>query len=140
MGHANRRGLGYTRGRRSFPLPGHMTQDRIRLLQLMPVFGAVHSDALAFILDRSHDLSVPGGGFFFREGSEANGFFVLESGSVEILREHDGVQVHLTGFGVGDCFGEMAIVECRNRNASMRALEDCGAVNVPLSALHDLYE
>ena len=117
-----------------------MTSSRIRLLQSMPVFGAVSSDALTFILESSNEMAVPEGECFFRESSEADGFFVLQSGSVEVVRRHGDTEVHLAQLHAGDCFGEMAIVECRNRNASVCALEDSVALQIPLTALHALYE
>ena len=117
-----------------------MRGSRIRLLQGMPVFGALSSDTLEFVLERSTEVSVPARQYFFHELSEADGFFVLQSGSVVVQRRRSGIEVRLKELQVGDCFGEMAIVECRNRNASVRALEDSVALEIPLSALHDLYE
>lgn len=117
-----------------------MTDERIKLLQRMPVFGAVNEDTLAFILERTRSFEVPAGEYFFREGAEAVSFMVLEAGAVEILRVHDGEQIRLAELGPGDCFGEMALLECRNRSASVRALEDCSALEIKLEILHALYE
>ena len=117
-----------------------MSDAQVELLQRMPVFGAVSGPALAFILARSQERRVTREGWFFREGDTADGFYVLASGRVAVLREHRGEPIRLAELGPGDCFGEMAIVECRNRNASVRALEDCTALALPVSALHALYE
>jgi CRP-like cAMP-binding protein len=117
-----------------------MSENRIKLLQSMPVFGAVNEDTLAFILERTRGLTVPAGDYFFHEGAEATAFMVLEAGSVEILRAHDGEQIRLATLEAGDCFGEMALIECRNRGASVRALEDCTALEIPIEILHALYE
>jgi len=117
-----------------------MTDNRIKLLQRMPVFGAVSEDTLGFILERTRDFVVPAKEYFFREGAEATSFTVLESGRVEILRALGGEQVRIAELGPGDCFGEMALIECRNRSASVRALEDCTAIEIPLGILHAVYE
>jgi CRP-like cAMP-binding protein len=117
-----------------------MIEDRIKLLQSMPVFGAVNEDTLAFILERTRGFTVLAGDYFFHEGAEATALMVLEAGSVEILRAHDGAQIRLATLGAGDCFGEMALIECRNRSASVRALEDCTGLEMPLEILHALYE
>ena len=117
-----------------------MSGSRIRLLQGMPVFGALRADTLELILERSTETAVPAGEYFFHESSEANGFFVLQSGRVLVLRRRGEVEIPFGELNVGDCFGEMAIVECRDRNASVRALEDSVALEIPLTALHDLYE
>ena len=34
----------------------------------------------------------------------------------------------------------MSLIECRNRSASIRALEDCTAIELPLDTLHELYK
>jgi CRP-like cAMP-binding protein len=117
-----------------------MNESRVDLLQRMPIFGAASAETLVFILDQTRDFVVPAGGYFFRQGDEALSIFVLETGRVEILREHGGREYALSELGPGDCFGEMSLIECRNRSASIRALEDCTAIELPLDTLHALYE
>ena len=117
-----------------------MSGSRIRLLQGMPVFGALRAETLELILERSQEVAVPEGGYFFHESSGAEGFFVLQSGRVLVLRRRGETEIPLGEMHVGDCFGEMAIVECRDRSASVRALEDSVALEIPLTALHDLYQ
>ncbi len=113
-----------------------MNASRIKLLQSMPVFGAVNEQTLQFILEGSSELQVAQGEPFFEEGDPAESFYVLQSGRVEVTRRHDGEDFHLAELGPGDTFGEMAIIECRNRNASAVAMEDCSALRVPLDVLH----
>lgn len=117
-----------------------MSENRIKLLQRMPVFGTVDEQTLAFILEQTRDFTVAEGEFFFREGAEATSFMVLESGSVEILRANGGDQIRIANLGPGDCFGEMALIECRARSASVRALEDCAAIELPVDLLHAVYK
>lgn len=117
-----------------------MSENRIDLLQRMPVFGAASAETLAFILEKTRDFVVPTGDYFFREGDEAGSMFVLESGSVEVLREHGGQGFLLCELGPGDCFGEMSLIECRNRSAAVKAVADCTAIELPLDTLHALYE
>ena len=117
-----------------------MNENRIELMQGMPVFGAITIETLDFILEQTGELAVPYGQYFFRRDDEAQSFFVLESGRVEVLREHEGVDFRLNKLAAGDCFGEMALIECRNRSASVRALEDCSAIEIPLATLNALYK
>ena len=117
-----------------------MSQNRTELLQGMAVFGATSIETLHFVLEQSRDLVVPAGTYFFRRDDESQSFFVLERGRVEVLREHEGRSYRLNELGDGDCFGKMSLIECRNRNAAVRALSDCAAIEIPLSTLHSLYE
>ena len=117
-----------------------MSDRRIELLQNMPVFGGVKGETLEFILELAGERHVARGEDFFRRDDEAVSFFVLESGHVDVLREYEGQDYILSDLGPGDCFGEMAFIEIRTRNATVRATQDCVAVEVPLDALSKLYE
>lgn len=116
-----------------------MNMSRIELLQGMPVFGATSAETLALLLDGSRSVTVAEGDYFFRRDDQAESFFVIEQGRVEILREHEQQFFCLNELARGDCFGEMSVIECRNRNASVRALSTCMAIEIALSTLHALY-
>ena len=107
-----------------------MSDERIALLKRMAVFGAASDDTLAFILERAGERHVPAGETFFRRGDEADAFFVLERGRVQVLREHEGRDFVLNELGPGDCFGEMALIECCTRSASVRALTRATAFEI----------
>ena len=117
-----------------------MTSHDTNLLQGMAVFGAVSEQALALILKASTKLRLSAGEFYLREGREAEAFYVLEQGRVRVQRSDGGIDIALAELGPGDCFGEMALIECSNRSASVVALEDCLALRVPLAALQVVME
>ena len=117
-----------------------MSESRTDLLQRMPVFGATTDATRSFILQHSSDCVLAQGEYFFHRGDEAHSFFVLESGRVEVMRELEGHELRLNTLGPGDCFGEMSLIECRNRSASVCALQDCTAIEIPHATLHDLYK
>ena len=71
---------------------------------------------------------------------DAHSFYVLEQGRVRVQRGHDEQQIVLAELGAGDCFGEMAIIECANRSASIVAVESCTALRVPLAALEHVMD
>ncbi|MCG7989414.1 MAG: cyclic nucleotide-binding domain-containing protein [Candidatus Thiodiazotropha weberae] len=39
----------------------------------------------------------------------------------------------------GDCFGEMALMDCKPRSAAVQALEDCQAIQIKAAQLAELY-
>ena len=66
------------------------------------------------------------GDVIFREGTEADGFYVLQSGRVEIQIEGPkGAQVSLAYVEAGDSFGEMSIVDDTPRTATAVAFAPC---------------
>jgi CRP-like cAMP-binding protein len=117
-----------------------MTPGRVVLLQGMPIFGALHDDALACLLEGAPIASRAAGEYFFREGEEALSMFVLEQGAVEVLKRWQDRLFPLHRLGAGDCFGEMALMDLMPRSASVKALADCSAIEIRPEHLHGLFK
>jgi CRP-like cAMP-binding protein len=117
-----------------------MRQSRIEILQRMPIFGAVREDMLKLVLDLSQIIFVPQGGLFFREGDRADSMFVLEAGKVEVVKGERGKEYLIRNLGEGDCFGEMGLIDLFPRSASVRAIENCTAIEISTATLHKIYE
>jgi len=98
---------------------------REELLKNVPIF----SELGRRDLDRLGKLMVPrvvkAGEVIIKEGDQAAGFFVINAGKVEVVRDADGSNPQqLATLGPGDFFGEMALFEGFPRNATVRAVED----------------
>ncbi len=65
--------------------------------------------------------------------------FVLESGKVAVLKSWRGQDYLLQTLTVGDCFGEMAVMDHCPRSASVRAVEDCTAIRISAANLYRVY-
>jgi CRP-like cAMP-binding protein len=117
-----------------------MPATRIELLQDMPIFGAIREDVLRSLLEQASVVAVPAGGYFFREGDDAQGMFVLEAGCAAVLKGWQGRNYKLHEFHRGDCFGEMALMDLMPRSASVKALEDCSAIELRPDHLMRLFE
>jgi CRP-like cAMP-binding protein len=116
-----------------------MSPTRLEWLQRVPLFGALSDDTLDFLLERVRELKVPAGGFFFREGDQADAMFVLETGRAAVIKGWRGEAVELRRLEPGECFGEMALLDLFPRSASVRALADCTAIELGPQDLHQLY-
>ena len=117
-----------------------MKAVRLELLQQMPLFGAIRDDALAALLEPSIETCVERGQYFFREGEPAQAMYVLECGRVSVLRLWQGHELVLGTLGVGQCFGEMALLDLAPRSASVRADVDCAAIELRPEHLLALFE
>lgn len=117
-----------------------MSTGRIALLQAMPIFGALREDAIEWLLTDAPCVERMAGEHYFHEGDEARCMYVIESGAVEVLKAWDGEDWPLHVLHVGDCFGEMALMDFGARSASLRAVEDTRAIEIATAALHRLYE
>lgn len=70
------------------------------------------------------------GQILIREGDRGDCAYVIESGSVEIVVERDGQAIQLGSRGPGSLIGEMAMIDDKPRTATVRALEDCEALEI----------
>jgi CRP-like cAMP-binding protein len=104
----------------------------------MPIFGAISDQTVRFLLEQARLVQVMAHDFFFHEGDQASGMFVLESGRVAIMREWRGRQLLLHHLDRGDCFGEMALMDLLPRSASVQAVDDCSAIEITADHLYEL--
>jgi CRP-like cAMP-binding protein len=78
------------------------------------------------IMDRK---VVPSETVLFREGSEGDVAYLLQSGAVEIYKEQpDGTERRVGVITEGGIFGEMALIDNQPRMANARTLEACTLV------------
>jgi len=112
--------------------------DRIQLLQNTPIFGGVVDETLAFLLDRMAEVAIRKGEYFFLEGDNGVSAFVLERGSVSILKKWEGKSYLLRHLQAGDCFGEVALMDFCRRSAAVLADEDCVALELSTSDLRQV--
>ncbi|MEQ9618578.1 MAG: FAD-dependent oxidoreductase [Deltaproteobacteria bacterium] len=66
------------------------------------------------------------GDYVFKEGDPSNNFYIIESGEVEVVRKSpdNGGESIVAILGPGDFFGEIALLENRNRSSAVRARSD----------------
>ena len=126
-----------------------MSEQRIRLLAGMPVFGGVKNEVLAMLLERMKAVTVSKGELFFEQGEHGASAFVLEKGRVSIFKTWNDETYFLRHLEAGDCFGEVALMDFCPRSASVRADESCDALDhgpaprrqqEPRTVRDDLYE
>jgi CRP/FNR family cyclic AMP-dependent transcriptional regulator len=115
-----------------------MLEISSQLLKKISIFGALNDDSLAFLLEQSDRVDVARNDFFFREGEDADAFFVLEQGRVAVIKDWQGNHFLLSELSEGDCFGEMALIEMHARNASVLALEACRAIRLGFDSVSKL--
>jgi CRP/FNR family transcriptional regulator, cyclic AMP receptor protein len=117
-----------------------MLATQVEFLQGMPIFGGIREDMLRVLLQEAREVVVPRGEFFFRENDRASSMYVLQVGRVSVVKGWQGRDFVLVGLGAGDCFGEMALMDLCPRSASVRADEDCRAIELGAADLHRLFE
>lgn len=67
----------------------------------------------------------------FAQGETGDSAFIVHKGQVALFQHHDGHRVEVGTIGVGEIFGEMAVLDGGRRSASAVAAEDCVLARVP---------
>ncbi|MCB1784810.1 MAG: cyclic nucleotide-binding domain-containing protein [Chromatiaceae bacterium] len=116
-----------------------MATSRVRLLQQMAIFGGLSESVITHLLDGAEVREVPAGSCIFSEGDIDNSIYVIEHGTVSVFRHWEGRDYLLRKLGAGDCFGEMALMDCKPRSASVYADEPCGLIRIASAQLGELY-
>lgn len=91
----------------------------IARLKLIPLFEDIDDEALRAIGPFIAERSVSAGETIVEEGDYSfNEFFVIEEGTVEVLRAGE----KLAELSAGDFFGETAVVQKEKRGATVKAV------------------
>jgi len=100
-------------------------KQRVSLINKIHLFNGLKEDQLAGIAVKFDEIEVPAGQTVFKRGDKPEGFYIVFKGKVNVTRarDNDGEQV-IIWLVPGDYFGEEALVENRNRSATITATED----------------
>ena len=101
------------------------TQMTLEALRSVPLFASLDDDAARDLRNLLSDKTVPQNTRLFRQGDKGDAMYLIEKGRVLIsIRDDDDQEVTLAELAQGDFFGEMAIIDGRQRSADARVIED----------------
>ena len=83
-------------------------------------------------------LKLEAGSVVFNEGEAGDEMFVVQAGTVEIVKTRKGVEKTLARLEKGDFFGEMSILENLPRTARARAVTDVELVRIDQSTFDEM--
>lgn len=83
---------------------------------------------------------VPEGKMIVSEGEDGNCAYLVQSGSVEVFTIQDGKEVSLAKLGMGQIFGEMALITDEKRKANVRACENSNLIIITRQNFEDRLE
>src|SRR6266850_3738205 len=106
----------------STPTPQEMTLDAIRSV---PLFASLDDEAAIELRNLLQTRTVANGTNLFRAGDQGDAMYLIESGRVRIaLTDDDDKELVLAELAQGDFFGEMAIIDGKQRSADATVTED----------------
>jgi len=107
------------------PMPNATSQMTLESLRSVPLFASLDDDAARDLRNLLSEKAVAQNTRLFRQGDNGDAMYLIESGRVRIsLRDDDKQEVTLAELAQGDFFGEMSIIDGRQRSADAQVIED----------------
>jgi uncharacterized membrane protein len=106
-------------------MPNATSQMTLESLRSVPLFASLDDDAARDLRNLLSEKAVAQNTRLFRQGDNGDAMYLIESGRVRIsLRDDDKQEVTLAELAQGDFFGEMSIIDGRQRSADAQVIED----------------
>jgi uncharacterized membrane protein len=97
----------------------------LEALRSVPLFASLDDDAARDLRSLLSDEIVPQNTRLFRQGDKGDAMYLIESGRVRIsIRDAEEQEVILAELAQGDFFGEMSIIDGRQRSADAKVIDD----------------
>ncbi len=107
----------------------------LQFLTSQPLFDGIHPMSLLALARASRLKSIPKGSFVFFQDDPGGAVYLVWRGVIAIRLENpDGRELVINEMGVGDCFGELAILTGEPRSASAEAIVDSEVLLIPSEA------
>jgi len=114
---------------------------RQAFLQAIPIFAGLTPAALTEIASAVEEAVFHRGDVIVMEGEAGNRMFIIGSGSVEVVKNMaQSRETVLAVLRPKDFLGEMSIIECVARSASVRAVEDTSLFALKGMDLYRLFQ
>ena len=102
------------------------SQMTLEALRSVPLFASLDDDSAKDLRSLLSERNVPSNTRLFNQGDEGDAMYLIESGRIRIsVVDDDKKEVTLAELAQGDFFGEMSIIDGRQRSADARVIEDC---------------
>ena len=102
--------------------PNEMTLEALRSV---PLFSSLNDAAALQLRSLLRTKDFPAGTRLFNKGDTGNAMYLIESGRVRIsITDDDGKEITLAELAQGDFFGEMSIIDGRQRSADTSVVQD----------------
>lgn len=101
------------------------TEMTLESLRSVPLFASLDDQAATELRSLLTSKQVSRGKLLFHKGDSGDALYLIESGRVRIsIRDEDGKEVTLAELAQGDFFGEMALIDGRQRSADATVFEE----------------
>lgn len=106
-----------------------------KITENVPMFSHMESSLVQTVLAHGEVQRHAAGSRVFAEGDVGRSCYVMLKGAVEVHKQHGTSSTVVATLGVGECFGEMALVRDDVRTASVVAQGDCVTLRLDRAAI-----
>jgi thioredoxin reductase (NADPH) len=110
-----------------------------KLLKRSNLFSSLPPGVIARLADKAADIRLAQGAWLAREG-ERLAFFVILNGSLELTKEIEGREIHVSDYNAGDFFGEVNALFGIPALSSLRARTACRVAAFEPQQLQELIQ
>ena len=105
-----------------------------------PMFKGLSDKQLEEVIEVLEEVNVKAGEIIAMEGDPASELYFITSGTAEVFKKEPefDYEHRLSTLSTGDSIGEMAVLDCKPRSASVRAVSDCSLLMLKNDKLHSL--
>jgi signal transduction histidine kinase len=111
-----------------------------KFLRQIPLFSELSDEDLRRLCKVAEVIEVKSGELLFEEGSPGERAYVIQTGEFKVYKTSNDREVLLARRGPGEVIGEIALIENRQRMASVRAEKDSVLIAITKQQLQDLMD
>ena len=101
------------------------SQMTLEALRSVPLFASLSDEAATELRELLLEKDVPTNTRIFNKGETGDAMYLIETGRVRIsIKDEDNKEITLTEIAQGDFFGEMSLIDGRQRSADATVVED----------------
>lgn len=115
-------------------------ENVLPILNKIAIFGGLSDKQLYTIFRLLQKVSYKAGEFIFKQGDSPNHIYIIWSGEVKIVADVEETPLEIITFGIGDCFGETAVIGIQAHSASALAVEDTELIVLSRPALLSIFD
>lgn len=121
-------------------IPLENPQEVVSILSRIAIFGGVTDDQQNEIFRRLEIGTVKTGQFVFQKGDEPSHIYIVERGLIELFIPDKEHTIEKKRLGVGECFGQVAVMSIHQHTISAVAMEDTTLIVLSRRALYHLHQ
>jgi len=100
----------------------NLSAEALEAIGQFKLFAGFKSAELATLVSLAEEKAYAADELIIREGGPGESMFVVLSGEVVVFRDAQGKRIEFTRMGVGESFGELALMDDGPRSASVAAV------------------